>query len=229
VGILLITTLWLNRARPSVRLASACFMINSAAIATAFYMTNAAFAALGPRWVPFQGDKFAALLAAVLAPSVASGTASILLYAGLAALQFQMFPPELRQSLAVGEPWTVLAFGLVALLLLAFRFARVALERQVAAAEREVEATRALAAKIMGIKDLLNTPLQSLDLAVAILKEEGAADPALLDRVGRAVESIAATTRALSKYETLLNADRRALSFDSMQVVDPKGRSLEAP
>jgi hypothetical protein len=233
VGALVVLILFATRRHTTTRLTSALFLLNSASVTAAFALTDPVVVQQSPLWAPFQAEKLGALVAALLAPSFFTGVITILGHVLTPLIQLQTFAPEIRQHFAQAEPWTVVAFGVVAILLLGFRFARARLEDKVVAAEAEVRATRDLAQKIMAIKDRLNSPLQTLDIGMALLRPRGAADPELADlveRLDRAVASLATTSRALAKYEPMLGSDRRTLSFDALEVVEPQsGPADQAP
>lgn len=222
IGCLSLVFLWLVRKKPSVHAMAVLYLVNSLAIVHAFYVSNTHFSEFGARWVPFQGDKLGVFVAAMVAPTLASGLASILAYTAVSIVQFEMFRPEIKAQIAAGEPWAMIAFGVASSILLISRFARVKLERRVAVAESRKEALERSAAKFQSIKDLMNTPLQTLEFTTSILAARQTHDVQVLAQIDRAVVALKEINEMLSRFEAESARDSSTplLAFDAREVLN---------
>jgi hypothetical protein len=202
VALVLLIVLFLQRKTPSVRWASVIFIINTVAVTTALLSTNFEFALVAQNWDPFQATKLACLIAALLAPGFSVGLASILAYTFTALVQFEFFfPPELKTTVAAAEPWPILAFGLAGVLALVYRFRRAQLEQEVARIQAQNIAMRRLAHVFLNIRDLMNTPLQVIELAIDQLRRSNDANTTTIDRIDRSMQRLREINSVLVQYE----------------------------
>jgi hypothetical protein len=190
VGLVLLIVLFIRRKTPSVKWGNVVYLINTAAVATTLLSTNLAFARSEENWVPFQADKLGCLIAAMLAPGFWVGLLSILAHSVGPLLQFEFFfPPELK-ALAKPEPWPLLAFGLAGALALVYRFRRTQLEQEIARIQAQNLVLKGMAQAFLNIRDLMNTPLQVIELSVGLLRKSNGASEPSLDRIDRSVQSL---------------------------------------
>ena len=218
-GILLLGLLVIRRHSPTIRFCSVIYLLNTFAVAAALYLTHPYYAALGPKWVPFQANKLACLLTALLAPTMGVGLASITVYAGAAVLQFFLFSPEIKGALAIGEPWATLAFAIGGLFLLWYRIRRQRLETVLVHARAEMGTATRLARTFLQLRDLSNTPLQTIVLTTEMLETDHPEIQTELGRISRAAKRLEEINHALtSDYDPLIwGADE--LSFDSNELL----------
>jgi hypothetical protein len=215
LGAVLLVVLLLRRKAATIRVCSWLFLINSIAIAAALFVTHPYYAALGQKWVPFQANKLGCLITALLAPSFWVGLASIATMAGLAVFQFYLFPGEVRENLAVGEPWTTAAFAMSGVILLWYRLKRMEMERLLVVMHAEAAAIRDTARTFMRLRDLMNTPLQTIELSIEILRrKQGGLEPTLA-RMKSALKRLRKLNGLLAKYEARLNWEQNDLTFRS--------------
>jgi hypothetical protein len=189
VGLSLAALLLGRRHRPTMALSSWAFVINNVAILATLWVTSAAYAAAG-NWVPFQAHKLGILAVALLAPTLPIGIGGVVAYVGTAITQYQLFAPAVRASLPPGQSWVLLIYGLFGGVLLLNRVRELALERAVERARTEAAATERLARAFLAVRDLANTPLQTLTLAAAALRSRAPQLEGLLDRMDRAIERL---------------------------------------
>jgi len=201
VGLLLLIVLLIRRKTPSLALARVIFLINSASVAVSLGLTNLQFAAFDPTWVPFQAIKLGCLIPAMVAPEFWVGLASILAYALTAVFQLQFsFSPETR-SRFVEEPWAVLAFALAGILALVYRFRRAQLEHEMARVQAQNFALTRMAGAFLNIRDFMNTPLQVIELSVALLRNSKQPPEQLLERIDRSLHSLREINSVLVEHE----------------------------
>jgi hypothetical protein len=86
-GLLLVVVLLAYRRRPNIRVAATVFLLNTAVILAALWITSGAYAAAPGKWIPFQANKLGVIAAAVLAPGLATGLISIGGFVGMVVLR----------------------------------------------------------------------------------------------------------------------------------------------
>ncbi len=201
VGLALLLVLFIRRNAPSVRWASFLFLVNTASVVTALLWTNPQFAVSG-YWDPFQATKLGCLVAAMVAPGFWVGVVSILAHSLTAVVQFEIFfPPAVKAGTAAIEPWPIVAFGLGGILALVYRFRRVQLEHEVARMQAQNFAIKQLATAFLSIRDLMNTPLQVIDLSVNLVRTSEEPLDLSLDRIERSVQSLREINSLLVQHE----------------------------
>ena len=202
VALLLLMVLLIRRKTPSVKWASVIYLVNAASVVTVLLLTNLRFATSEANWEPFQAAKLGCLIAAMVAPGFWVGLLSILAYCLSSLLQFEFFfPPEVKALVADAEPWPILAFGLAGVLALVYRFRRIQLEQEVARIQAQSFAIKRLASAFLNIRDLMNTPLQVIELSTGLLRNTNQPPKPLLDRIDRSVESLREINAVLVEHE----------------------------
>jgi hypothetical protein len=202
VGWLLLIVLLIRRKRPSVRLAGVVYLINTASVATFLLISNPEFAKFQGNWVPFQATKLGCLIAAMVAPGFWVGLVSIFAYSLSAVVQFELFfPKDIRMRIDSAEPWPILAFALAGVLALLYRFRRAQLEQEIARIEAQNFAIKRLAHAFLNIRDLMNTPLQVIDMSVDVLRKSNDPNRQTIDRIERAIQSLREINSVLIRHE----------------------------
>ena len=202
VAFVLLSVLFVRRKRPSVAWASAIYLINATAVVIVLLMTNLHFAVWESHWDPFQASKLGCLVAALLATGFWVGLVGILVHSLSAYAQFQFFfPPELKARVAGSEPWPIFAFALAGVLAMIYGFRRAQLEQESVRVQAQNFAIRRLAHAFLSIRDLMNTPLQVIELSIDLLRKSNEPAEPLLDRADRSVESLREINSVPVQYE----------------------------
>jgi hypothetical protein len=202
VALLLLIFLFIRRKTPSVRWASVVYLVNTASVITVLVLTNLQFAVSEPNWVPFEATKLGCLIAAMVAPGFWVGLVSILAYFFSAFLQFEIFfPPEIRSQVADAEPWPLLAFALAGVLALVYRFRRAQLEQEIAYVEAQSFAIKRLANAFLNIRDLMNTPLQVIELSIDLLRKSNHGNKPVIDRIDHSMQMLREINSVLVQHE----------------------------
>jgi hypothetical protein len=202
VAAILLLLLFVRRKTPSVKWAAVIYLINSVAVTYVLLSTNLQFATSERHWVPFQASKLGSLIAAMITPEFWVGLVSILGYTFTALIQYEyFFPPEVRARIDAAEPWPVLAFGLAGVLALVYRFRRVQLEQELTQIQAQNFAIRRLANAFLNIRDLMNTPLQVIELSVDALRKSDKPQKPDLDRIDRSVQNLREINSVLVEHE----------------------------
>ncbi len=215
-GLALLGLLLLCR-RLSLRQLSLIYLLNAAAVASVFYVAAPYYIAGLKDWVPFQGNKLGCIVTALLAPSLPAGLVGIMFHCGAALVQFARLGTEASQQLGYGEPFATVIFAVAGVVTLFFRFARVRFEERLVHAQAEAAAMKRLATACLHIRDLMNTPLQTIECSLALLQaqETSARDAAVYGAIDRAFESMHALSRLLSEHEAAVNWEASGTSFDA--------------
>ncbi|MGH9256486.1 MAG: hypothetical protein ACRD3C_18155 [Vicinamibacterales bacterium] len=202
VGVGLIALLLIRRQRATVRLGSVVFLVNTVAILVALWITSGYWAAGDTSWTPFQANKLGALAAALLAPGLGVGLASIGGFAATAIGKFYLFDPEIQGRSPVGEPWLILFYALFGGVLLAYRLRSVTLERETLRLQAEAAAAEQLAGTFLRLRDYANTPIQIIAFTAELLRVRHPHLKPDLGRLERAVERLMELSRVLTHYES---------------------------
>ncbi len=152
----------------------------------------AAGQAAGRAWELFLGPKIAMFVIAAAAPSKPRWLAPALLGAfGLEqlALWFVLDLGSPTANVTPHEPGVTLATSTLAVVLLAIRIHRAEVERQLVASRLEAAMLRTTNEAFLAVKDLANTPVQNLELALSLLQTEDPENP-LLARARRALSRL---------------------------------------
>jgi hypothetical protein len=201
----------------TVRFAAGAFVVVNLMIFAELWITANHFAANGLPWTPFLANKVGALAAALWAPEIWSGIIVIAGFTGTAVAQYLSFPPSVQQLIPLGEPWTTLAFGGFAGAFLYFQLRGRAVEVEVLRARLEAASLERLAQTLLAIQDLANTPLQTIELTVAVLRQQRPELTPALDRLDRAAERLHELNRILAGHESAVNWSRKDESFDARE------------
>lgn len=228
VGAALLLQLLLKRSTMTVREATWIFIINNAVIVACLWITSAYFAADTRSWTPFQAHKLSVLAVALLAPPARwAGLLTIGLFAGSGVLRFETFPSAIRDRMPLSEPWALVAFAAFAAVLLLYRLRSQKLYSDLARVHAEAVANEKIARRFLAIRDLANTPLQTLEGDAALL----ARMPGGEERAKRMARSL----KRLREWQHLLHEDPtrpsswadQDASFDAREVLrdDASGAS----
>jgi hypothetical protein len=136
------------------------------------------------------------------------------MFVGSSIVHHLLLAPHVRAGMAAGEPFGIIAYGSFALVLLAFKQRSYALRVELQRARSEKVAIERVARVAMALRDLANTPVQTLEL---IRQKLMAADPqwrAQTERMGRALERLRRLNDILGPYQAAV-------------MWDDEGRALE--
>lgn len=205
---------------PTVRLGTAVFLVVNLALIAALWEIAQHFADSGLRWVPFRENQLGAMTVALLAPPIAwVGIVTILGFTGAAVVQYALFDPSIRERIAYGDPWATIAFGGFALVLLVYRLHGNRKEREAAQVQARLEHVERFARTMLAVRDLANTPLQTLVLSVDLLRSVDPDPVVIADRIERAVRRLRDIDRIASAYEDVLGWPADTESFDAVEIL----------
>ena len=215
ISALLLAVLVRRGERSTVRLASICFLLHNVGIVSALWITSGYFSTGSGSWVPLQAFKLGALIVAALAPEPRwSGSLSIAMFIGAAFGKVWILGDNpVLTSLVPLEIWTIVIFGLFALLLLVHRARSDRLRDDLVDAQAKSQAMGSLAHRLLAIADLANSPLQVLELNVPLL--DGTTPPEAVRRIERAIGTLRSWHRILDREAVQLQWTPDWESFDA--------------
>jgi hypothetical protein len=218
---MLLLVLWLDRRRPRKGLAAFADLACIAAIIAALWMADDILAHEARTWIPFQSRKLSVLTIALIAPTPPwVGVICIAACMLSAVVQLVTFGPEVRAHLAVEEPWATIAFGAFAFGIFLYRTRMLRLEHEAMLAHAEAESLRRLARVSLAVRDLSNTPLQTLRFSTELLRRHDTESAARIDQMERALARLEELERVLARYEARTQWTPGDESFDPLAVLE---------
>jgi hypothetical protein len=219
VGILVSGTalgILLPRRPPYSRvLSNAIFLLVLLPTLVMVWMIDDALAAHGTRWVPYEPSKLSVLTLALIAPpGWLTGIVGIVAFAGSAVVHQHAFADSFRAREAVSEPFGVIAYAAFALVVLGFRQRSHAMREELARARSEKLALERVARVAITLRDLANSPVQTLELirqeliihAPQLRVHEG--------RMGRALAQLRKLNEVLMRYQDAVPWDAQGHAFE---------------
>ncbi|NVB84637.1 MAG: hypothetical protein HOV81_40060 [Kofleriaceae bacterium] len=206
VAIVICGVLWMatyvERRPDTVAYGSALFVLLNTTIIVGLWMKTQQLVDSGVNFVPFRAQRLGALAIALIAPPVAwVGVVAIVEVIGAAVVQYMLFTPDLRAHLPYGDPWSTLFYGGFALGLLFYRRRADRQEYETARALADADAYQRLARAMIAVRDLSNTPLQTLTNMIAVLRRQSPELGETADRLERAVSRLTELEQATRPFE----------------------------
>jgi hypothetical protein len=167
------------------------------------WLIDDARAAASPHWVPYEPSKLSALTLAIIAPpGWTIGLVGIVLFIGSALMHHALLPDAIRARMSSGEPFGTLAYGAFALVLLGFRQRSYLMRGELERARAEKVSLERVARVAMALRDLANTPVQTLELVLQRLRARTPDLELQTVRMGRALERLRRLNDILGPYES---------------------------
>jgi hypothetical protein len=198
----------------SVRWSSFAFLANASTMVVVAWTSNTFYATHERGWVPYQADKLAVLVVALLSPEFATGVVSIAAFAGAAVVHYLRLPSALKTP-DFNEPWTTVVYAVAALGLLWLQMRRRNAEWAMIRMQADKAAMERFARSAMAVRHLANTPLQTIELTRAHIQKSHPELNADLDRMGRALAGLRDLNAILRDYEEKASWTSSDESFDA--------------
>lgn len=196
-------------------LASLIFAMNLIPVFVILWFSGMTASGLEKFWVPFQAHELSCLTIAILAPPKrAVGILAILLIPVLAFLQFRSFSVQELAYLPDRPMVAPIAFAAFALVLYLFRIRGIEITSLVAKSDAETAMMKKLNRTILALKDLTNSPLQSLTLDAEILKRMHPETGPVASRVEKSVAQLTDLNRILDQQLRGSAIESEDVSFD---------------
>jgi hypothetical protein len=181
------------------------------------------------RFAAFEGFKAVALAVATLAPfrpALSYGVVGTCAITPLAL--YAVMPAPMRANLPVEAPWTVLVYPLLGAGILMYRVRALRTEREVMRAHARREQLERFAKVSLAYRDLVNSPLQTIELLCAVLRRDHPDSKVLLDRLRKSASRLTAMGEMLSRTEHRVAWTSKEEAFDAAQVIEEYHRATTA-
>jgi hypothetical protein len=216
-ALVLMGWLLVRRSRLSTEWLDGCFTAAVLPFLPIFALAEYAMTATGLVWVPMTGHRLVMLCLSVLAPTryflgggliAAFALESVVLWYGLGLASH----PGVHSP---WEPWVTVIYGGVALAILGYRVRNHTIELKLREARAEAEALERLAHLFLAMRDATNTPLQTLELSLTLLKRRHPESTPTTEKMERALERLRSLTQRLSSVDPLVVWREGDESFDA--------------
>jgi hypothetical protein len=215
-----------RRGTASARLSSGIFTAVVLPYLAIFAVAEVAMAALGHVWQPLTGHRLLMMGIGLLAPMEAEfGVAFVGTFALEGVLLWYGLHLNTRLDMP-WEPWITLVWGGAACGLLAFRVRTQRIEQHLQHSRAEAESLERVAQLLLAMRDAANTPLQSLELSVSLLRQRSGDTDALLASMERALTRLRSLTTRMAIADPLVDWNSDEASIDSEEVLRGLEESL---
>jgi hypothetical protein len=182
---------------------NALFLLVLVPTAVMAWMVDDARAAQSAHWVPYEPSKLSALTLAIIAPpGWPIGMVAILMFVGSALVHHLLLANAFRERMWAGEPFGILAYGLFALVVLGFKQRSYTLRGELEHERSEKLALERVARVAMALRDLANTPVQTLELVRQKLLTDAPQLGVQTEIMGRALERLRRLNDILAPYQS---------------------------
>lgn len=205
-----------RRNRWNQKLAMILFLL----IVVPFYFlawVNHASAARGQElWVPLEGFPAIFLVLAVLIPGAYWVNAILMVgFVVEAVIIWRVLDvPHVETAVVWHEPWVSVTYVVIAAGLLLFRIAHDHMHRELERSRSRAEMLEQVARIFLTIRDKTNTPLQTLVLAVAVLRAKYPEAVELTELLSRSTDRIIDTYALLSRFQSRVTWPQADLMTD---------------
>lgn len=159
-----------------------------------------------PQWSPFTTFKFYAVLLAFLVPGPYLLNFFFLSLLCLQAI-FHWFYLDIAHApnaVLTAEPFLSFIFAITAFCILAFRYRDQKIIEDLGKQKARIEVYEKVARIFLSMRDKVNTPLQSQNLVVALLKKNSAVKPETIEILERSVVNLERINNILKRLESNL-------------------------
>jgi hypothetical protein len=193
-------------------------ILNASGMA-ALWINNQQLAATGVTFQTFTGFKLMAIVGALILPAdLVIAIPSLVVGAVLPAIEWATWPAEWRAHSILSEPLGTVFIGLFAIVLYAHRVRGQVLQRRLYDSESKRVIIQEVARIALAMKDLSNTPLQTLTAGLAVLRgRDGATEQ--VDRLQRAVSQLSELNHLLEPYLSKVDWSPDDLTIASRELI----------
>ncbi len=168
----------------------------------------------------FASYKVIAVIIAMLAPfPYYVGYILLSLCLLIPPLQVLLFSPEVMRASGQYEPWVTMCYALAALLVLQNRLSTLKLHANLIESQTKEKSLRDFADVAIALRDLTNTPLQSLDLLTELLREEKISQKQASELLSRTTYRLRDLMQVLSEQQKKIARQQATESMNSMDII----------
>jgi len=207
-----------------IQAAAAISLMVLAAALFANALTSCQLPPKGVHFEAFSGFRLAAIAIAIIAPTPVWMGWFIIGCCALVptATYFLIMSPELQIVFSAQEPWISLIYAVVAFFVLRHRLKAIELERTIERMASERRALADLAHLFLGLRDLTNTPLQSIELTAGLLGTNNLTPTEAAAQLERSMIQLRELSQILTAYEMDIDWSHTASSFDATVLLQSK-------
>jgi hypothetical protein len=196
----------------------------TASILTASAASNWWLAAAGLHFEAFSAFKATALTIALVAPRPRWVGHAVLAACGLVPIALYLtYPPAIRAAFPVQEPWATLLCAAIALIVLRSRLEAHRLERELARVVAERDANEESERLFTGLRDLTNTPLQTIEIVAALLRGQHIPTAEAAVTLEHALARLRELSKTLRDAQDAANAAKRRAGRLAAAALPPYG------
>jgi hypothetical protein len=198
----------------------AAFGLVHVSVLLALWVNNRELAAAGAVFQTFIGFKLILIGGALILPSDPFIALPVLISATLApTIEWATWPADWHARLAAGEPFGTVVIGVVAIALYVHRTRVSTLQRRLIESEAQRDVIQKVARIALAMKDLSNTPLQTLSTGLAMLDHAPSSKPDQVDRMRRAVLRLGELNQLLAPYSDQIKWSPEDVSLASRDLI----------
>lgn len=173
----------------------------------------------GQVYQPFLGHKFIALVVGMMAPSLQKKGMVLISLCGIipVCIYYFVIPIEARQLVFRPEPWTTFLAAAIGMMMLYHRMQEMKFEISAIEATYAIKHAEHKASTFLAIRDFVSTPLQTLILESAILREKFPQASADLDRLDTSIEKILELRKKFDEKDVSTSTH---ISIDANHVIE---------
>lgn len=170
----------------------AAFLAIALPLLPIYWFSQSRAIAAGMLWQPVIGRKLILLGLTLLTPhSIAVAAVLLTIFLGeCVILWVHLGLWTDRRWAAAGEPWVTILYVAITGLLLVLRWRNRRFELLLIQAQTEAKALRHLMQISLAVRDQVNTPLQSLELSIALLKKRHPEEQPALEKMDRSLRKL---------------------------------------
>lgn len=133
--------------------------------------------------------------------------------------QTLLISPEIIQASGGYEPWITMCYAVTAFLVLRHRLGTLKLHANLIESQTKEKSLRDFADVAMVLRDLTNTPLQSLDLLIESLREEKISQKEASELLSRATFRLRGLMQVLDEQQKKIARQQMQQSINSMDII----------
>ncbi len=170
----------------------------------------------GARFEAFTGYKLVAIAVGILAPAPAWVGFSVIAICAVAPIvHYFILPSDIQRAFVVQEPWYTLICCVIALFVFRHRLRELQLERALTRVAAEKQAVNNMAKIFFFLRNITNSPLQSIEITALLLKEHQIEQTSAGRHLERALARLRELSQTLASYERNIDWSEPA-SFDAV-------------
>ncbi len=216
LNMVVVGLLWQRRDRPTTPFVVAAYFVVALPLLPIMWIAEVKRAAAGLPWTPFTGFKFVLLPAALMTPGPLYLALGLTAAIGIeAVIEYFVMDFAANPMAAPGEPAQTVVFTLVACGTIYYRLRTHRTELAAARVRAEAAAFQRLATLFLALRDGTGTPLQTLEIGTALLRDGMGDCTATVARMQRAIEQLRDIQRSVAHCEELVQKTSNVASFDA--------------